>query len=150
MSRQTFITPPSQNVAGNANGLAPGSVIVGPVLKTMRCKVGTIAASVTALAQTTSLTFTPSWQVGNKADMSDAQVIETGEIGAVHAVEATGTAGVDVAITRAIPAPSAVSGFLYCRLVLTTGGATGGAADAYSISMHWSEPDALDLISGRV
>ena len=124
-------------VSGNANTLVAGSVILGPTQAQGRITPGTLSAQLTCLAQTTSLVFTPSWQVGNKADMSDAQVIETGEIGAVHAAEATGTAGVDVAVTRAVPAPSAVQGFKYARLVLTVSGATGAAADTYSIGYNY-------------
>ncbi|HEY4107231.1 MAG TPA: hypothetical protein VGM44_25200 [Polyangiaceae bacterium] len=140
MSRKVYQTSPSEIVSGNANGLPAGSVIVGPTLGTIPARTKTISAAVSFVLSTGGLSFTPSWQVGNKADMSDAQLIETGEIGSPHAIEATGA--------RVIPAPHAVSGFMFCRLVLTTAGATGATADTYRIVNHWAEPDAADIVSG--
>lgn len=122
------------NASGNANTLASGSVVAGPTLNlgdVVRPKVKSLSALLTVLAETNTLTWASKWQVSN--DASTWVDVTNGPQNAAAVVLATGTAGADTAVSRAVPAPDAIYGWKYARIALVTGGTTGAAADTYAI-----------------
>lgn len=125
---------------GNALGLVATTKILGPTLNLARVARGTLTAQISVTAATATLTFTPSWQVANKADFTDGQVIENDPLGSAHPVLATGTAAI---VTKALQAPRGVHGFRYCRAVLTVGVVTGQVGDLYSIGYTYAQEASL-------
>lgn len=119
---------------GNANTLAAGSVIAGNTLDVgdnTRRKVSALSALVTLLAETNTFTWSSKWQVSNdKVTWVD---LANGAQNAASVVIATGTAGADTAVTKAIPAPECIYGWKWARIALVTGVATGAAADTYAV-----------------
>jgi hypothetical protein len=121
--------------SGNADTLAAGSTIAGSAVNlgdNARQKVKNLSALVTVDAETTSLTFAAKFQVSN--DNSTWVDVAHGSQNAASVVLATGTAGADAAVTKAIPAPDAIYGWRYARIALVTAGATGATVDTYSLS----------------
>lgn len=119
--------------AGNANGLATGSTVPGNTLDInngQQQKVYGLSALVTVLAETSTFTWSGRWECSN--DGTTWVQMTNGPQNAAAVVLATGTAGADSAVTRAIPAPEAVYGWRKARYVLVTGGATGATADTYT------------------
>lgn len=120
--------------SGNANTLASGSVIAGTAVDmgdNARQKVAGLSALVAVLAETNTLTFAAKWQVSN--DGSTWVDVTNGPQNAASVVLATGTAGADSTVTKAIEAPPSVYGWRKARLSLVTGGTTGNSADTYAI-----------------
>lgn len=125
-------------VSGNADTLAAGSTIAGTAVElgdNSRQKVRNLSALVVVDAETTSFTFTAKFQVSN--DGTTWVDVANGSQNAAAVVLATGTAGSDASVTRAIPAPEAIYGWRKARIALVTGGATGAAVDTYSLSYSY-------------
>lgn len=121
--------------SGNIDTLVAGSVVGGTAVDlgdNARQKVRALSALVTVDAESASLTFTAKWQVSN--DGSTWVDLANGSQNAAGVALATGTAGADAAVTRAIPAPDGIYGWKKARIALTTAGATGAAADTYALS----------------
>jgi hypothetical protein len=120
---------------GNANTLVAGSVITGNsiFLGSDYRKVGTLSALVSVTANTSTITFTGSWQVSND---NSTWVAWTSQNNAANVIFATGTATIK---TAAFDAPTNICSARYARFVLTTGVATGGTADVYSIGYNYTQ-----------
>lgn len=124
--------------SGTLDTLVAGSVVGGTAVDlgdNARQKVRSLSALVTVDAETTSLTMTAKWQVSN--DGSTWVDVANGSQNAAGVALATGTAGADAAVSRAIPAPDAIYGWRKARIALVTGGATGAAVDTYSLSYSY-------------
>lgn len=124
--------------SGTANGLATSSEVAGTGVElgdNSRQKVRALSALVTVDAETSTFTWAAKWQVSN--DGSTWVDVANGSQNAAAVVLATGTAGADAAVTKAIPAPDAIYGWRKARLTLVTGGTTGASADTYSIAYSY-------------
>ncbi len=121
---------------GNANGVAAGAFVNGPILNMGRVKANTLSAQVTVDAETSLLTFALNWQGSNTADFAIVTDLAS-ELNGAATVLATGTAGADAAVTKAVPAPQGAYGFRYTRCRLAVAGATGAAADTYSLGYNF-------------
>lgn len=124
--------------SGNADTLATGSVIAGTAVElgdNSRQKVRSLSALVTVDAETNTFTFATKWQVSN--DGSTWVDVANGPQNAASVVLATGTAGADAAVSKAIPAPDAIYGWRKARIALVTGGTTGAAIDTYALGYSY-------------
>ncbi len=90
-----------------------------------------LSALVTVDAETDTLTVAAQWQVSN--DNSTWVNVAHAPQNPAAVVLATGTAGADAAVTKAIPAPNGVNGWAWARLALVVAGTTGATGDTYSI-----------------
>lgn len=120
---------------GNLNTVASGSIVAGNTQVMDRVAPHSLSATFTVLAETNTLTIAAIWQVS--VDGSTWLRVSPTVNNAAEVVLATGTAGADSAVTRVVPAPSAVQGFKYVRAAVLTGGTTGAAADTYSIQLNF-------------
>lgn len=121
--------------SGTLNTLVAGSVVGGTSLDTgdnARQKLRNLSALVTVLAETNTITIAAKWQVSN--DGVTWVDVANGPQNAASVALATGTAGADVAVSRAIGAPETVYGWRKARIALVTGVATGATADTYALS----------------
>lgn len=100
-------------------------------------KVTGLSALVVVLADTNTFTIAAKWQVSN--DASTWVDMTNGPQNAAAVVLATGTAGADTAVTKAIPLPDAAYGFKFARLQLVAGGTTGATIDTYTIGYCYSQ-----------
>lgn len=119
----------------NLNGLAAGSTVNGNAVDigdNARQKVRNLSALVAVDAETNTLTITAKWQVSN--DGVTWLDVTNGSQNASGVALATGTAGADAVVTRAISAPSAVYGWRKARIALVTGVAAGTTSDLYTLS----------------
>lgn len=122
-------------VSGTFDTLVAGSVVGGTAVElgdNANQKIRALTALVVIDCETSTMTMAAKWQVSN--DGSTWVDVTNGSQNAAAVVLATGTAGADAAVTRAIPAPDAVYGWRKARLALVNGVATGAAVDTYSIS----------------
>lgn len=90
-----------------------------------------LSALVTVDAETDTLTLAAVWEVSN--DNSTWVKCAHAPQNPASVVLATGTAGADAAVTRAIPAPEGINGWAWARLSLVVAGTTGTTSDTYSI-----------------
>lgn len=114
------------------NGQGSGSTLAGNGLllgDNSRRKVFHLTGFVQFTLATATLTMTAKWQVSN--DNTTWIDFTHGTQNAAGVVLGTGTIA---ATSRALPAPDGVFGWRYARLVVVTGGTTGGASDALQIS----------------
>ena len=121
--------------SGNANGLATASVVAGNSVNlgdNNRQKVQELSALVTALAETSTFTWSVKLQCSN--DASTWYDLANGSQNAAAVALATGTGGADTAVTKVFTFPASVYGWKYARVALVTGGTTGATADTYSFS----------------
>ncbi len=127
---------------GDADTITAGNQVDGTTLHlgTQSQKVSGLTALVTVDAETNTLTMTAKWQGSN--DDSSWDDIANGSQNAAGVALATGTAGADAAVTKAIPAPDALYGYQYGRMAIVIGVATGNAADTYSIGYTYRQHDA--------
>lgn len=117
-------------VSGTFDGLTADSVY-GSAVNMRDLVKGTLSALCVVTAQTTSLTITASWQ--GSADGSTWVDIAHAPQNPAGVALATGTAGADPAVTRAVPAPEAAYGFRFARAKLTNGGAQGTTSDTFTV-----------------
>ncbi len=127
-----FLTPPA--VTGNFDTLVAGSNVSGGTLQSKDVEPGSLSAIFVVDAETNTLTISAFWQGSD--DGSTWYDIYPSNNAAVVAL-ATGTAGADASVTRAIAAPTAVHGFRNIRAVARNGVVTGNAADTYSIQYRY-------------
>lgn len=121
--------------SGTLDTLASGSVVGGTAVDlgdNARQKVRSLSALVTVDAETSTLTMAAKWQVSN--DGSTWVDVANGSQNAAAVVLATGTAGADASVSKAIPAPDAIYGWRKARIAIVTGGTTGAAEDTYALS----------------
>lgn len=126
-------------VTGTATGVAPGGTITSNkvTIGGSRQRAASLSALVTVDAETENLTITAKWQASN--DDSTWVDVANGPQNAAGVALATGTSGADAAVTKAIPAPSAIEGFKYARLALVVGGDTGTDDDTYSVGFCYRD-----------
>lgn len=121
-------------VTGTMNTVSNASVTGGSVfLGTSFLKVEQLSAYLIVTAATSSLVVTPYWQVSN--DNSTFKTIQPAAECPIQLPIATATENV----TEVLPAPEAVKGYRYARCMLGVSGATGGAADLYSIGYSYRQ-----------
>lgn len=98
-----------------------------------RVAIGTLSATVTATAATSTLTITGKWQVSrNGSSWSDCFPQN-------NAAQVTITTGTASEVTRVVEAPDGVYGFPFARYVITTGVASAGAGDQYAIAYNFRQ-----------
>lgn len=118
-------------VTGTLNTVSNASVTGNAFfLGTANQKITDIAAHLIVTAATASITVKPYWQVSN--DNSTWVTVSPNELNTPQASilpVVTGTANV----TTAVQAPAVSYAYRYTRCMLLVGGATGAAADLYSI-----------------
>jgi hypothetical protein len=121
--------------AGNLNAVAAGGNGAGATLQSQNVVPGTLSALFVVEAETDTVTIAAQWQGSDDGttwyDMAgDPQ-------NPANVVLATGTAGGDAVITKAIPAPRPLHGWRYMRAVARIAGNTGAAVDTYSIAYRY-------------
>lgn len=130
----------NQNASsGTFNGVTATSVVAMSTVTMANVTPGTLAAELTTLAETNTMTLTPKWQVSRDGGSTWLDVAPNAANGA-YTAQSTGTAGADVAVTKVIQAPDAVYAYPLARIAVTVGVATGGASDTYANSYSWTKP----------
>lgn len=125
--------------SGNLNGQTAGSTVAGTTsIETgdnARQKIKALSANVTATANTATLTVAVKWQISSdRVSWTDASN------GPQNAASVPFTTGTSAAKSMLFSAPDAVYSARYCRAALVTGGATGAAADTFSIGYSYRTP----------
>ncbi len=118
------------------DAVAAGTLVPGPTLDMARVAWATLAALVTVEAETEDLTITGKWQVSADGTTWIDLVSQTN---AAAVVMATGTAGADSPVTKAVEPLTSIFGWAYARYSLVTGGATGAAVDTYRIGYCFAD-----------
>lgn len=124
--------------SGNLNTLVAGTVTGMIAVPMNPVQNGTLAAELTTLAETNTLTITPKWQVSK--DGTNWLDVAPNAANGAYTIQSTGTGGADAAVTRVIEAPAAVYAYPYARIAITNGVATGASADTYSNVYSWVRP----------
>ena len=124
-----------QSVAVVVNGTVVGSdTSAGPTLLMSAVKTGTLSAQVTVDAETNTITLAARWQISqDEATWHNAVPSNN----AANVVLATGTAGADAAVTKAVSAPSAVYGARFARVVIDVGVTNGTAVDSANVGYNY-------------
>lgn len=119
--------------AAGFTGAAPQTVN-GNAVDMNDVAFGTLSARCTVLADTNTLTVTAKWQGkdqgGNWVDVANEPQNPAG------VALATGTAGADAAVSRIVPAPTAVYAYRQARIVFTSGVGVGGGAGVDEVSSY--------------
>ena len=121
-------------VTGTLNTVSNASVTGGTVfLGTTFLKVEHLSAYLIVTAATSSLVVKPYWQVSN--DGSTFKTLQNDANCGIQLAIATATENV----TEALPTPRGIEGYKYARCMLAVSGATGAAADLYSIGYSYRQ-----------
>lgn len=121
-------------VTGTLNGVSNASVTGGTVfLGESFLKVDYLSAYLIVTAATSSITVKPYWQVSN--DGSTFKTMQNDANCSIQLAIATGAENV----TEVLPTPRGIEGYKYARCMLAVGGATGAAADLYSIGYSYRQ-----------
>jgi hypothetical protein len=121
-------------VTGTLNGVSATSVTGTTLFQgTSFLKVDNLTAYLIVTAATSSLTVTPYWQVSD--DGTTFKSMHALANVPINLPIATATENV----TEVLPAPKGIEGYRYARCMLLVGGATGGAADLYSIGYSYRQ-----------
>jgi len=127
-----------QTIAGGTSTLTAGPVAGvttgGTGISLANLEVGTLSCLFTVLAQTTNLTLTGKFQVSD--DNSTYYDLAGDAQNPANVLIATGTAGVDTAVTRVLPVPPAAFGWKYLRAAVVNDVATGAIGDTYDFSFR--------------
>ena len=134
-----FLRYEAHKVTGTATGVASGGQVNGNsvFIGGTRQKAKDLSATITADAETNTLTFTAKWQASN--DDSTWVDVANGPQNAAGVALATGTGAADAAVTKALPAPSAIEGFKFARMALVVGAVTGTDDDTYEIAYNYRD-----------
>jgi len=124
--------------SGNLNTLVAGTTTGMATVAMTGVLFGSLAAELTTLAETNTLTITPKWQVSK--DGTNWLDVASAPGGAAYTAQSTGTAGGDVAVTRVIQAPMAVYAYQFARVAIVNAVVTGAAADTYSNVYSYVRP----------
>ena len=124
----TGIVTGTLNTVSNAS-VTGSTVFVGTSFQ----KVEHLSAYLIVTAATSSITVRPYWQVSN--DGSTFKTIQNDPNCPLILPVATGAENV----TEVVPAPKAIEGYRHARCMLLVGGATGAAADLYSIGYSYRQ-----------
>ena len=122
----------------NVNTAVAGTITPGPTVDMVIVRDGTLSATVTVLAETSTITLAAIWEAYDENRAAWVQLVKSNNA-AVIAI-GTGTAGADAAITRNLPAPRSAYGFRQVRCSILNGAATGAAADTYRVSYNFQKP----------
>jgi hypothetical protein len=101
-----------------------------------RVALGSLSALVYAQATTNTLTITGKWQVRANASGTWRDCFPSNNAAQVTIVTGTGSA---VNSTRCVEAPDGVYGWPFVRYVVTTGVASAGAGDEFSIAYNYRQ-----------
>lgn len=124
-------------VTGTLNTVSNASVTGSSVfMGTSFLKVEQLSAYLIVTAATASITVKPYWQVSN--DGTTFRTIHPDSQVSLQLAVATGAENV----TEVVEAPQGVKGYRYARCMLLVGGATGAAADLYSIGYSYRQNPA--------
>src|SRR6188768_4084958 len=119
-------------VTGTLNGISNASATGGTVfLGTSFQKVESLSAYLIVTAATASVVVKPYWQVSN--DGSTFKTMQNDANCAIQLAIATAVENV----TEVLPSPRGIEGYKYARCMLAVSGATGAAADLYSIGYSY-------------
>jgi hypothetical protein len=113
----------------------PASVVkAGTAIQTDMVEPGTLSATVTTKAATSTLTLTPHWQVS--ADNTTYNDLGPAN-NAANVALSTGTSGADSAVTRVLDAPASVFGWPWVRVAAKANAVSGSAGDTYAIALNY-------------
>lgn len=120
-------------VTGTFSGITVGSAVAGNTVSmgSSEKKVESLSAIVIALADTSTFTITPQWQVSLDGT-NWAPILQPNA--AANVAIATGTTATDSAVIRIIDAPRGVEGWPFARMALVAGVTGGTTGDTYSIA----------------
>jgi len=119
---------------GSFTGVSNASVTGAAVfLGTSFLKVEHLTAYLIVTAATSSLVVKPYWQVSN--DNSTFKTMQNDANCGIQLAIATATENV----TEVLPTPRGIEGYKYARCMLAVSGATGAAADLYSIGYSYRQ-----------
>lgn len=127
--------------SGDFNTLVAGSVVAGTAIfmGNIAPKLKSLSAKVAVTAATSTITLAAKWQVSN--DNSTWIDVSNGTQNAAAVVLATGTTTI---VTKVIAAPEAAYGWMWARVAVVTGVATGGATDLYAIGYNYRQMSSGD------
>lgn len=127
--------------SGNLDTLVSGSVQAGNAIfmGNIAPKLKSLSAKVAVTAATSTITLAAKWQVSNDNSTWVDVAHEPQNPAAV--VLATGTAAI---VTKVIPAPEAVYGWMWARVAIVTGVTTAGATDLFAIGYNYRQVTAGD------
>lgn len=121
-------------VTGTLNGISNASATGNTLfLGTTFLKLEHLTAYLIVTAATSSITVTPYWQVSN--DATTFRTMHAQPNVPLNLPIATGAENV----TEVVPPPRGLEGYRYARLMLLVGGATGAAADLFSIGYSYRQ-----------
>ncbi len=123
------------STTGNLDSVASGTTVGMATLNNKQVRPGTLSATYVVDAETSTLTMAAKWQ--GSADGSTWVDFANSTSNAAAVVLATGTAGADATVTKAVPAPEAVAGFQFVRATIVVGGTTGTTSDTYTVSYNY-------------
>lgn len=119
------------SATGTLASKAVGSLTGGSTLSLHDVTPGTLSALYTVDAETDTVTIAAAWEVSTDGSTWVRLMNATNT---APTVLATGTAGSDASVSRAVAAPREVYGWPYCRASVLVGGTTAQSADTYTIS----------------
>lgn len=117
-----------------------GTITGGPTLnmQLVRQDINTLSALVTLDMETNTITGWAYWQVSN----DDSTWVDVPTVNnAAVVLWATGTAGADAVVTKALPAPDCVLGWRYARVAVVLGVTNGLIADTYRIGYNFEKDE---------
>jgi hypothetical protein len=121
-------------VTGTMNGVSNASVTGGTVhMGGTFLKLENLSAYLIVTAATSSLVVKPYWQVSN--DGTTFKTMQNDANCSIQLAIATATENV----TEVLPTPRGIEGYRYARCMLAVSGATGAAADLYSIGYSYRQ-----------
>lgn len=123
------------STSGNLDSVASGTTVAIAKLANAQIRPGTLSATYVVDAETSTLTIAALWQ--GSVDGSNWIDIAYAPNNPAAVVLATGTAGADAAVTKAVPAPEQVAGFRFVRAAVVTGGTTGTTSDTYAVTYNY-------------
>lgn len=120
---------------GDVDSQTAGSTVGMSTVAMSRVRPGTLSALYVVDAETNTITLAAKWQVS--ADGSTWNDVANAPGNPAAVVLATGTGGADAAVTKAVPAPEAVSGWRFARASIVVGVTTGTSSDTYTVSYNY-------------
>ncbi len=135
----------TSQATGDADSVAAGDQVNGTSLfmgQNFR-KVADLSALCVVDAETNTLTLAAKWQGSNDGSTWVDLANAPGNPAAV--VLATGTAGADAAVTKAVEAPKAAYGFKFARCSIVVGVTTGTSSDTYTIGYCYRQLSGAEV-----
>lgn len=134
-----FIRYNAHLVTGTLSGVSVGSAVSGNTLFVggQKRRIDDLAAKLTILAETNTLTLSEKWQGSNDGANWD-DLAYTSNNPAVT-VLGTGTASADSPVTKTVEAPRAAYSYKYARCQVVVGVVTGTSSDTYSVGYNYRQ-----------